>query len=257
MLKDAIWNFEHPGPSPVLFQLLGTMIEAARDITAVKDILTGDSGNKGVQTATTTLALIEQGLKVFTVIYKRIYRAMADEFKLLFQLNARYMEDKEYFTFLDSQKAVAKADYESGSMDIMPVADPRMVTEMQKTGRAQVLMQLQEHPVYGSLQDPMESLRRIYDAVGMTETDSLMVEPKPNPMEEIMKAGAVAEVKGAEAKAAKDAADADKTTAETEMMTAERDAAAFGEQLGAQLNALGAEPEQPPAGQVMPEPVPA
>jgi chaperonin GroES len=253
-LKDAIWNFQHPGPSAVLFNLLGMMVDAARDITAVKDILTGDSGDKGVQTATTTLALIEQGLKVFTVIYKRIYRAMADEFKLLYQLNARYMEDKEYFTFLDTQKAVAKADYESGSMDIMPVADPRMVTEMQKTGRAQVLMQIQEHPVYGTLQDPMESLRRIYDAVGMTETESLIVEQKPDPMQEIVVAGAVADVKGKEAKAAKDAASADKTTAETEMMTAERDAAAFGEQLGQQLNALGQEPPMQPE-QMMQEPM--
>jgi chaperonin GroES len=87
-IRQAIVNLEHPGPSAVLFQLLGMMIDAAQDITAIKDILTGDAGGK-VQTATTTLALIEQGLKVFTAIYKRIYRALKQEFKLLFALNAR------------------------------------------------------------------------------------------------------------------------------------------------------------------------
>lgn len=250
VLRDAIWNFEHPGPSAVLFQLLGMMVEAARDITAVKDILTGDSGNKGVQTATTTLAMIEQGLKVFTVIYKRIYRAMADEFKLLFQLNARHMGDKEYFTVLDSQKAIARSDYDMSGLDIMPVADPRMVTEMQKVGRAQVLMEIQGHPVYGGMQNPMESLKRIYDSVGMTETETLIVEPKPDP---IASAAAIAEVKGKEAKAAKDAADADKTTAETEMMTAERDAAAFGEQIARELGGITREQQLAPAG-VMPGP---
>src|SRR3989304_3041975 len=98
-IRQKILHHQFAGPSPVLFNLLGMMIEAARDITAVKDILTGDSGDKGVQTATTTLAMIEQGLKVFTAIYKRVYRAMADEFKLLFKLNAQHLEDKEYFTF--------------------------------------------------------------------------------------------------------------------------------------------------------------
>jgi len=44
-----------PPPSPVLFQLLGMMVQASKEITAVKDILTGDTGGK-VQTATTTLA---------------------------------------------------------------------------------------------------------------------------------------------------------------------------------------------------------
>src|SRR3990167_2828458 len=216
VMKDAIWNFQHPGPSAVLFQLLGMMIDSARDITAVKDILTGDSGNKGVQTATTTLAMIEQGLKVFTAIYKRVYRAMQDEFKLLFALNARHMDEKEYFTFQDQEQAIAKSDYDMSGMDIMPVADPRMVTDMQKAGRAQVLMQLQEHPVYGSLQNPQETLKRIYDYVGMDDQETLIVEQKPDPMQTAM---AVAEIKDKEAGAAEKAAKADKTTAETELMT--------------------------------------
>jgi hypothetical protein len=122
---------QHQGPSPVLFQLLGMMVEASKDITAVKDILTGDTGGK-VQTATTTLAMIEQGLKVFTAIYKRIYRALKDEFRLLFELNARHIDEKAYYTFNDEQEVVEKSDYDLSSMDICPVADPKMVTDMQR-----------------------------------------------------------------------------------------------------------------------------
>src|SRR3990167_11330740 len=73
-VREAIVPHEFPDPSAVLFNLLGLMIDAAKDITAVQDVLTGDSGGK-TQTATTTLALIEQGMKVFTAIYKRIYRS--------------------------------------------------------------------------------------------------------------------------------------------------------------------------------------
>jgi chaperonin GroES len=100
------------------------MVEAAKDITAVKDILTGDT-NGQTQTATTTLAMIEQGLKVFTAIYKRIYRALKDEFKLLFELNAKHIDEKAYYTFNDEQEVVEASDYDLASMDICPLLTRR------------------------------------------------------------------------------------------------------------------------------------
>lgn len=217
-LRDQIHMHQHQGPSPVLFQLLGMMVEAAKDITAVKDILTGDTGGQ-VQTATTTLAMIEQGLKVFTAIYKRIYRALKDEFKLLFELNARNIDEKAYYTFNDEQEVVEKSDYDLQSMDICPVADPKMVTDMQRSARAQVLMQIGQDPALGPLQDPMEALRRIYDAVGMEEPDKLIKKQQgPSPEQELAIAGAAAKIKRDEAGAAKDVATAEKTQVETQLL---------------------------------------
>lgn len=214
-VRQAIYNHQFPGPSAVLFNLLGMMVEAARDITAVKDILTGDTGDKGVQTATTTLAMIEQGLKVFTAIYKRVYRSLKDEFALLFRLNARYLQDREYFTLLDQQQAVAKADYDLKSMDIMPVADPKMVTDMQRTARANVLLQVAGSPL-GTVQNPVEALKRFYDAVGMEETEKLLIQQQgPSPAEQLAMADAAAEIDKKRASAAKDVATAEKTKVET------------------------------------------
>lgn len=217
-LRDQIHMHQHQGPSPVLFQLLGMMVEAAKDITAVKDILTGDTGGQ-VQTATTTLAMIEQGLKVFTAIYKRIYRALKDEFKLLFELNARNIDEKAYYTFNDEQEVVEKSDYDLQSMDICPVADPKMVTDMQRSARAQVLMQIGQDSALGPLQDPMEALKRIYDAVGMEEPDKLIRKQQgPSPEQELAIAGATAKIKRDEAGAAKDVATAEKTQVETQLL---------------------------------------
>ncbi|HDA7126323.1 TPA: hypothetical protein O5T86_001256 [Staphylococcus aureus] len=217
-LGDQIHMHQHQGPSPVLFQLLGMMVQAAKDITAVKDIITGDTGGQ-VQTATTTLAMIEQGLKVFTAIYKRIYRALKDEFKLLFELNARNIDEKAYYTFNDEQEVVEKSDYDLQSMDICPVADPKMVTDMQRSARAQVLMQIGQDPTLGPLQDPLEALRRIYDAVGMEEPDKLIKKQQgPSPQEQIMLEGAAAKVARDKAGAAKDAAVAEKTQVETQLL---------------------------------------
>ena len=44
--------------------------------------------------ATTVLALIEQGLKVFTSIYKRIFRSLKAEYKKLYDLNAVYLQEQ-------------------------------------------------------------------------------------------------------------------------------------------------------------------
>lgn len=210
-LRAQIYNHDFPGPSPVLFQLLGTLIEAARDITAVKDIMTGDTGDKGVQTATTTLALIEQGLKVFTAIYKRIYRALRDEFKLLFKLNAQHINDQEYFTFLDQQQVVAKDDYDIASMDIVPVADPKMVTDMQKTGRANIYLQIAGSPL-GPAMDPQEALRRLLNAIGEEDPDKLVAQqqgPPPDLIAKVEDLGASTALKTAQAK---------KVTVETELL---------------------------------------
>ena len=217
-IGDQIHLHQFQGPSPVLFQLLGMMVDAAKDISAVKDILTGDTDGK-VQTATTTLAMIEQGLKVFTAIYKRIYRALKDEFKLLFELNARHIDEKAYYTFNDEQEVVEKTDYDMQSMDICPVADPKMVTDMQRAAHAQLLMQIADHPVFGPLQDAQEALRRVYDAMGVQDQEKLLKKQEgPNPAEvaqlEELQSKTAKNIAGAQ----KDAAQADKTTLETQLL---------------------------------------
>jgi chaperonin GroES len=52
----------------------------------VKDVLTGDQQQHNVP-ATTTLAPIEQGLKTFTAIYKRVHLALKQELQKLYRLN--------------------------------------------------------------------------------------------------------------------------------------------------------------------------
>lgn len=217
-IGDQVHMHQFQGPSAVLFNLLGMMVEAAKDITAVKDILTGDTGGK-VQTATTTLAMIEQGLKVFTAIYKRIYRALKDEFKLLFELNARFIDEQAYYTFNDQQEVVQKSDYDLKSMDVCPVADPKMVTDMQRAGRAQVLMQIAEHPAFGPLQDAQEALRRVYDAVGMEEPEKLIKKQQgPSEAEQLQMKALDAKANRDAAGAAKDAASAEKLQTETALL---------------------------------------
>lgn len=200
------------GPNAVLFSLLGMMVEAAKDITATKDILTGETGQSNTPVGT-TLAMIEQGLKVFTAIYKRVHRSLRRELGQLYRLNALYLDDTEYFTFQDSDKAIARQDYALEDIDVLPVSDPTIVTDMQRMGRAQFLIAtFRGDPNI----DQRELDRRVLEAASIDDIETLMPEPKgpPPPPPEMIKAMAEIEINKSKAEAdnANKYADAEATT---------------------------------------------
>lgn len=124
IVKDAVVPMQHAGASETLMNLLVMLIDFGKQITAVQDILTGETSR--AQPATTTLAQIEQGLKVFSAIYKRIFRALGEEYRLLYSLNMRYPDQDKYLKVLDWQPPVSP---QMGGL-------PGMPPEMQNAGAA-------------------------------------------------------------------------------------------------------------------------
>jgi chaperonin GroES len=179
-VRDSIVQLQFGGPSPVLFQLLGLLIESARDVTAVKDIMVGETPGKNAS-PTTTLAVIEQGMKVFSAIYKRIHRSLKKELAKLYHLNSLYLADEAYYTVLDSQAAIARADYEEGSLDIVPVSDPTIVTDMQKMGKAEFLSKFIGNPAM----DSVAILKRMFDAASIENAEELFAKEAPPPPPEV------------------------------------------------------------------------
>jgi len=208
-IKNAVYDFQHPGPSQVLFNLLGLMIEAGKDIAAIKDVLTGD--NEKTMTATTTMALIEQGLKVFSAIFKRIYRSLTQEFKLIYACNRDYLSEEKYFAFLDEEGAVAPQDY-ADDLNVQPSADPNVITDMQKMVRAQFLLEQVKNG--NPFIDGFEATKRALEAAAIERIDEVLKPPPegPNPIEE-------AELERAAIENDKLAAEVKKTLAEAEAKT--------------------------------------
>lgn len=174
-LRDNIMPLQLPGPSPVLFQLLGMLIEAAKDITSVQDIMTG--GPSTAQTATTTMAQVEQGMKAFTAIFKRIHRAFGQELRILFRLNRDHLEDEEYFALSDNPQAVMRKDYEDKDLDVIPVSDPAMSSDMQKMARADYLNSFTGNPFVNQ----QEITRRRLEAGNVADIKAIMDVPAPGP----------------------------------------------------------------------------
>lgn len=174
-LKDNIVPLPAVPPSAVLFNLLGMLIEAARDITATKDILTGETQGTN-QPVGTTLAMIEQGLKVFTAIYKRIHRSMKQELACLYRLNRIFLPQESYFAFQDTPEAISQRDY-ADDIDVLPVSDPTVVHDMQKIGRAQYLMQFLGQPNM----DTKAIQTRALEAASIPNIEDLFTKEPPPP----------------------------------------------------------------------------
>ena len=172
-IRDSILPLPFSGPNPVLFSLLQFLMEAGKQIAAVKDVLSGDLPGDNVS-AVTTMAVIEQGLKVFTAIHQRIHRALKSEFKKLFRLNRIYLPVQTGYRMGDVWHEITQADYQAGA-GIEPVSDPRMITDMQRLGRAQFLMQFMNDPWFNG----REIRRRILEASLIDNSDALMVEQPP------------------------------------------------------------------------------
>jgi chaperonin GroES len=185
-LRDNVFPFPFKEPSNVLFQLLGLLTETGMKLAAVSETMTGEMPGQNTP-ATTVLAMIEQGLKVFTSIYKRVFRSLKSEYKKLYRLNRLYMDETEYITILDDELAIFQKDYELKDLDIVPVADPTVSSEAQRLARAQAILNtIQFNP---TMKGKVEALRYYYDAItGMPELtkkflpqDELDAPPPPDP----------------------------------------------------------------------------
>jgi len=156
-LKKSIFPLPVREPSTVLFQLMGSLITSGKELASVAEIFTGKMPGQNTP-ATTTMATVEQGMKVFTAVYKRIFRSLAQEFDKLYRLNSVYANPEEYISIIDTQ--IGKDDFNQEDYDICPGADPTATSQQEKLMKAQGLMELLQTGIL----DPVKVVYRILDA---------------------------------------------------------------------------------------------
>ena len=124
-------------PSPVLFQLLGFLVDAGKGVvrTSLEDIADGNA-NAPVGT---TLAKLEQGAVVYSAIHERLHDAMARMLRILDRLNGLYLDDEKLKQQAGSQ--LATRDDFDGVLDVVPVSDPNIFSETQRYAQIQAVAQ--------------------------------------------------------------------------------------------------------------------
>lgn len=160
-LKKQIVPIPAKEPSSTLFQLLGTLVSSGKELASVAEIFVGKMPGQNTP-ATTTMATIEQGMKVFTAIYKRVYRSLEKEFKKIYRLNSLYLDFNTAVAVLE--EPIGPEDFDQENYDICPGADPTAVSSTERLLKAQGLMELMAAFGPAGLLDPGKVLMRILEA---------------------------------------------------------------------------------------------
>lgn len=174
-LRKGIMPLPVREPNQVLFTLLSLLINYGERIGGAVDILVGQ--NPGQNTpAETTRTMAEQGMKIFSGIFKRTYRSMKEEFRKLYRLNQLYMPKKVRIGTL----VITAEDYNGDPRDISPAADPNMISESQRIHQATQLLQI-ANPAIGY--NMYEVHKKFLDAMKISDMDKILPDPKgPNAM---------------------------------------------------------------------------
>ncbi len=122
-------------PSPVLLELLGVVDGLGRGIVQTTFEKLGEQSSD--MPVGTTLALIEEGMTVFSAIHLRLYHAMSMVMKVMCRINRMYLDDGELKDDVGTVLAYRK-DFDPPH-DVMPVADPEIFSDVQRMAQLQVV----------------------------------------------------------------------------------------------------------------------
>ena len=158
-------------PSPVLFQLLGFLVESGKGVVQTSfEKLSDQNANQPVGT---TMALIEQGMVVFSSIHSRLHSAMARCFKILHRINSAYLTEED----IEAQASgleIDPSDFD-GPLDVVPVSDPAIFSETQRFAQIQAIMQ--RAAVMPQLYDPRKVEQMFLRTLKVPSEEVLQPEP--------------------------------------------------------------------------------
>lgn len=178
-LAKQIFPLPTKEPSPTLFQLLGLLIQAGKEIGSLSDLVLGNSPGQN-QPWNTTQQVLAQGLQVYSGVFKNVHRALTKELRLLAGLNYTHLDDNLYNDILGAEPGTysVMADFDFSRISVLPTAEPNTVTEQQRLEKSARLLQL----LSGGLAiNPQVVTRRVLEAEGHENIEELMNTPPPQP----------------------------------------------------------------------------
>jgi chaperonin GroES len=183
-LRKNLVPFPEKQPSAVVFQLLQLLIEYTDRLAGTVDQMVGITPGQNTPAETSRNAL-EQGMQVYSMIFKRVWRAMKEEFKKLHKLNSVFLDTEVKFG--QGDMLVYREDYKSDPNLIAPVADPNVTSNSMRFAQAQAVAQrAMGIPGY----DIPEVEKRFLKALRVDGIDKVYpgtdkVPPLPNPKMEV------------------------------------------------------------------------
>ena len=172
-VKKAVMPLPFKEPSGTLFQLLGFIVDAGQRFAAIADLNVGDATNQAP--VGTTVALLEQGSKIFSAVHKRLHVSQSNEFKIMVDLNSMHLDDRLEFAQAGVASFIQRADFDD-RIDVIPVSDPNIFSATQRIAQAQAILQMAQSAP--QLHDMYEAYKRMYEAVRVQNIDEILKEPE-------------------------------------------------------------------------------
>ena len=172
-IKESLLPLPYKEPSQTLFALLGFAVDAGKAFAAIADMKMGEGNEQNP--VGTTMALLERGTKVMSAIHKRLHYAQKIEFKLLAKVFQLYLPPEYPYQVVGGNQMIKQQDFDD-RVDVIPVSDPNIFSMAQRVTLAQ--QQLQLATANPGLHNMREAYRRMYDAMGVDNVDSIL---KPDP----------------------------------------------------------------------------
>ena len=165
-LRKNIYPLPVREPNAVLFQLLSLLINYVQRISGTTDPMVGEPTGQNTP-AETTRAMIQEGMRIYSAVFKRIWRSMKQEFGKLYVLNGLYMPMRKNF---GSGQFALREDYLGNPDEVAPAADPNVASEQMQLAQAQMLKQAaMATPGY----DPDAVERRYLKALKIPDIDEI------------------------------------------------------------------------------------
>jgi hypothetical protein len=172
-VKKAVMPLPFKEPSGTLYQLLGFIVDAGQRFAAIADLNVGDATNQAP--VGTTVALLEQGSKIFSAVHKRLHVSQGNEFKIMVELNSMHLDDRVEFAQAGVSSFVQQSDFDD-RIDVIPVSDPNIFSATQRIAQAQAILQMAQSAP--QLHDMYEAYKRMYEAVRVQNIDEILKEPE-------------------------------------------------------------------------------
>jgi hypothetical protein len=175
-IRDQFFNLPFTEPSVTLYNLLGFVVQAGQKFAAITDSNIGnDVQNRAVGT---TIALMERGSRVMSGVHKRCYYAMRLEFKILARICGESLPPEYPYDVYGGPRTIKAQDFDQ-RVDILPVADPNIMSMSQRVTLAQTQLQIaSSNPQMHNLH---EAYRRVYEALGTKQIEAILKPPPKQP----------------------------------------------------------------------------
>lgn len=138
-LAKGIYPFPVREPSNVLYMLLSLLIDYTNRISGSTDIMVGVNPGQNTPAATSQL-MAEQGSKINSAIFKRVWVGFKEEFCKLYKLNRKFTP-VTIKRFGEQQNWVRREDFSANPDVIRPAADPNIASNAERVQQAMMIKQ--------------------------------------------------------------------------------------------------------------------